>query len=99
MMTELKWPGWPELPCLMLFVFCAVLLSFLLLATADEAETHGRPDQGAEARIKGGDTRRNGNAPRGKTMNELLGIGERRSARLDPGHGEVPLPDSAPVSP
>ena len=31
MMTEMKWPGWPELPFLLLFAGIAVLVTFLFL--------------------------------------------------------------------
>ena len=31
MMTEMKWPGWPELPFLLLFVGVVLLVAFILL--------------------------------------------------------------------
>ena len=49
---EFKWPGWPELPFLLLFVFGAVLVSFLFLASAGDEEPHGRSGQDAEPRIE-----------------------------------------------
>ena len=39
------------------------------------------------------------NAPRGKTLNELFRVGEPRRARPAVGYDEVPLPDTAVVSP
>lgn len=47
MMTELKWPGWPELPFLLLFVLIVVLVSVLLLVAAEEEGMLG--SQGLEA--------------------------------------------------
>ena len=38
-MPEMKWPGWPELPFLLLFVGIAVLVAFLFLeATGSGAD-------------------------------------------------------------
>ena len=42
MMTDIKWPGWPELPLLLLFMLVVMLVFFLLLVTADEGGTHGQ---------------------------------------------------------
>ncbi|MDE0524684.1 MAG: hypothetical protein OXH79_22320 [Boseongicola sp.] len=39
------------------------------------------------------------NAPRGKTLNELFRVGERRRARPEVGYDEVPLPDIATGGP
>ncbi len=42
MMPEMKWPGWPELPFLLLFAGIAVLVVFLLLeapGSGDDGET------------------------------------------------------------
>ena len=33
MMTEMKWPGWPVQPLLLLFVGIVVLVAFVLLGT------------------------------------------------------------------
>lgn len=49
MMTELKWPGWPELPLLLLFMLFVTLIFFLLLATVEEEEKRGHPDPEADA--------------------------------------------------
>lgn len=47
MMTEMKWPGWPELPFLLLFVGIAVLVAFLFLG-APGSRGDGEPQ--AESR-------------------------------------------------
>ena len=46
-MPEMKWPGWPELPFLLLFVGIAVLVAFLLLEAPGTGED-GEPQ--AESR-------------------------------------------------
>ena len=52
MMTEMKWPGFLELPLLLLFMLVVTLVFILLLATDGEDGTHGRAsleDRPAEA--------------------------------------------------
>ena len=49
MMTELKWPGWPELPFLLLFVLIVVLVSVLLVVTAEEEGMQGSQNRVADS--------------------------------------------------
>ena len=49
MMTELKWPGWPELPILLLFVLIVTLVFFLLVVTAEDERTQGSQGFGADS--------------------------------------------------
>ena len=57
MMTEMKWPGWPELPLLLLFAGVVVLVAFILLEVPGsdaDGESGGVPlesvPEGSEAR-------------------------------------------------
>ena len=43
MTTEFKWPGWPELPVLLLPVFGPAPASVLFLAAAEDNGRDGRP--------------------------------------------------------
>ena len=56
---EFKWPGGLELPLLLLFVFAIVVISYLLLAPAENKEMPVRLDQGAKTDIEDpGDAKR-----------------------------------------
>lgn len=49
-MPEMKWPGWPELPFLLLFVGVVVLVAFVLLEAQDSgAEDDSLVEQSAIA--------------------------------------------------
>ena len=46
MTTEMKWPGWPELPFLLLFVGVVLLVGSVLLEASGsraDGESHGEP--------------------------------------------------------
>lgn len=50
MMTEFKWPGWPELPFLLLFVGIVVLVAFVLLkapGSGEDSKTVAEPHSAA----------------------------------------------------
>ena len=50
MMTEFKWPGWPELPFLLLFVGIVVLVALVLLKapwSGEDSKTVGEPHSAA----------------------------------------------------
>lgn len=56
MMTEMKWPGWPELPFLLLFAGLVLLVAFILLEasglrTGDESgvEPPATSSEGSES--------------------------------------------------
>ena len=52
MAPEFKWPGGLELPLLLVFVFGAVVIVFLLAEAVEDGALHGRPDQEAEAGLE-----------------------------------------------
>ncbi|MXW85288.1 MAG: hypothetical protein F4Z55_04995 [Boseongicola sp. SB0667_bin_21] len=59
MAPEFKWPGGLELPLLLVCVFGAVVIAFVLAEAVEDGGKHGRADQEAEAgqeeRVRGHD--------------------------------------------
>ena len=59
MAPEFKWPGGLELPLLLVCLFGAVAIVFLLAEAVEDSGKHGRVDQEAEAgqeeRVRGHD--------------------------------------------
>ncbi|MYG28024.1 MAG: hypothetical protein F4213_18720 [Boseongicola sp. SB0677_bin_26] len=49
MAPEFKWPGGLELPLLLVFVFGAVVIAFVLAEAVEDRALHGRVDAEAEA--------------------------------------------------
>ena len=49
MAPEFKWPGGLELPLLLVFVFGAVVIAFVLAEAVEDRAVHGQPDREAVA--------------------------------------------------
>ncbi|MYH50288.1 MAG: hypothetical protein F4151_12360 [Gammaproteobacteria bacterium] len=49
MAPEFKWPGGLELPLLLVFVFGAVVIAFVLAEAVEDRALHGQPDREAVA--------------------------------------------------